>query len=260
MDLSKAIQSVQVLNIDESESTISAEEVPLFDSIKDSESFIISDADEELIILIEFNQFIDLQIIKMYALPLSDDSEIEDASAPHQVHVYRLNTLHHDFDDIKGLKPDKSIKCSTKKLVNGQTVNLQKKISNPLAFRKMKFLAVFIESNQNHTELTYLHGISLKGTLNGGNAQSVKHGDSNDNAQSEVTLRKIEDPNTVTAYDQLNQLSVKELTQYLQSKGIDPKAPPYNCIEKGDLVKLVLKIQKEQKGKEADQTEQKQDE
>ena len=55
MDLPKSSQSVQLLNTDDSESTSSEEEAPLFDSIKDSESFIISDADEELIILIEFN-------------------------------------------------------------------------------------------------------------------------------------------------------------------------------------------------------------
>ena len=66
MELSKVIKSIQVLNIDDSESTIKVDQLPKCGSIKDIKSFIVSDADEELIILIEFSQIIDLNSIKVY--------------------------------------------------------------------------------------------------------------------------------------------------------------------------------------------------
>ena len=90
MDLYKAIKSLQVLNIEESESTISASELGFYESIKDADSFIVSDVDEELIILIEFSQIIELKSIKLYAHQI----EIEDASAPKQIQNY-------DFEDMK---------------------------------------------------------------------------------------------------------------------------------------------------------------
>ena len=87
----------------------------------------------------------------------------------------------------------------------------------------------------------HLHGMTLKGAFDdkefAKNAGSAT-GNGNDK-ESKITLRKIEDPNAETAYDQLNKLSVKELNQYLHSKNIDPKAAPYNCIEKEDLIKSV---------------------
>lgn len=161
MDISKAVRSVQVLNIDDEESTITSDEVLLHDSDPNPAHFIISDADEELLIMIRFKDSIDIQSIKLYALPLNDDMKIEDASPPKQVYIFKLSNLDQDFEDIKRLKPHKSIICSSTKLSNGQHVNLRKKISKPLAFKKVKYLAIFIESNQHDTEYTYLHGISL---------------------------------------------------------------------------------------------------
>eukprot|EP01084_Bolivina_argentea_P264144 447334_1 len=239
MDLYKTIKSLQVLNIDESESTISATELSVYESIKDSKSFIVSDVDEELIILIQFFQPIDLKSIKLYA----HDIEIDDASPPKQIHIYKINNLNYDFDDIKSLKSVKSIKCSSKKLSKGQSINVNKNIKNPLTFKKVSYLAIYIESNQNDTEKTYLNGMVLKGQFDANELQ--KQSNSN-----KITLTEIKDPNSNTAYDQLNNLSVKELTQYLHSKNIDPKAAPYNCIEKTDLVKLALKTHKQFKQKD----------
>ena len=166
MDLSKTIRSVQILNVNHDVSTISADDLLLCNPDPNPRSFIVSDADEELLIMMKFNDFIDIQSIKMYALPLDDVMDIEDASAPKQIHIYKLSNLNHDFEDIKKLKPHKSMVCSSKKLSKGQTVNLRKNISKPLAFQKVKYLAIFIESNQNDTEYTYLYGISLKNRSN----------------------------------------------------------------------------------------------
>ena len=165
MDDLKDIRSVQVLNVDDEYSTLSPNGLLLSGSKPETNSFIVSDADEELLILIEFTHSVDLHSMKIYALPLDEDTEMEDVSPPKQIHLFKLSNLNHDFDDIKGLKPNKSIKCSSKKLLKGQMVNLRKKTSNPLAFQRIKYLAVFIESNQDDTEKTYIHGLSLKGDL-----------------------------------------------------------------------------------------------
>ena len=46
-----------------------------------------------------------------------------------------------------------------------------------------------------------------------------------------------------TTYDGLKQLKIRDLSQYLRSKNIDPSSAEYGCIEKSDLINLVLKTQ-----------------
>ena len=161
MDFTKVIHSVQILNRDDEESTMSLDEVLLHSSDPNPERFIVSDADEELIILIKFNKSVDLKSFKIYALPFDDHSNIDEASPPKQIHIYKLSHLNQDFEDIKGLKPHKSLKCSSRRLSKGQNANLRKNISKPLAFANVKFMAIFIESNQEDTDKTYLHGLSF---------------------------------------------------------------------------------------------------
>ena len=45
----------------------------------------------------------------------------------------------------------------------GQTFNLKKKSKIAVQFKKIKYLAIFIKSNQNETEKTFLSGIVLSG-------------------------------------------------------------------------------------------------
>ena len=104
MDFTKGVHAVQILNGDDEESTMFPEEVLLLNSDPNPERFIVSDADEELIILIKFNKSVDLKSFKIYALPLDDDSDIDDVAPPKQIHIYKLSHLNQDFEDIKGLK------------------------------------------------------------------------------------------------------------------------------------------------------------
>eukprot|EP01084_Bolivina_argentea_P118372 210045_1 len=155
--MQKFIKAICILNIDKKESTLSQEQI-ISEETNDlnNASFILSDADEELLILIEFKYMMNLKSIKMYALP--HDNCLENISAPKQVHVYKLSGLNIDFDDIKHMKPDKSIKCKTNKLAKGQMIDLTKK---SIKFKNSKYLAIYIESNQSDTDITYLNSICL---------------------------------------------------------------------------------------------------
>ena len=161
-EVKSKMENIQILNIDKELSTISATEVVSFSNKDESISnkqYIVSDADEELLILIQFKTFINLKGLKIYSTNNIDIDQDEDVSAPKQVHIYKLKNLNVNFDDLNKLKPDKSISCSQKKIVKGQNINLQK---NTTKFQKTKYLAIYIESNQNETEKTVIQAIQLK--------------------------------------------------------------------------------------------------
>eukprot|EP01084_Bolivina_argentea_P277358 473481_1 len=158
-NLKGAIKSIQVLNVDKTESTISSQHMHL-QEIFDSGSFIVSDADEELLILIEFQQFVQLNFVKLYAIGMDEDKS-EFMSAPKNVHVYKTKNSNKTFDDIKSMKkPDKSIRCTMKKLKKGQKIKFQ---NNTIKFNKVQHIALYIESNQRDTETTYFNGIEFYG-------------------------------------------------------------------------------------------------
>eukprot|EP01084_Bolivina_argentea_P051181 94139_1 len=80
---------------------------------------------------------------------------------PKKIYIYKIDNLNKSFADIKEMKPDKSVKCSPKKLNKGQVIKLNNKIA--IKYTKIRFLAVFIASNQRTTEKTYLNAIRFYG-------------------------------------------------------------------------------------------------
>eukprot|EP01084_Bolivina_argentea_P098834 177666_1 len=152
------IKTLIVLNVDKQLSTIKPEQISSKKPVS-AKTFIISDADEELLILIEFKDIIQLHSLKIFALPNDSIEELADSSPPKDIHVYKLKHINVNFEDIKSLKPDKSIVCSSKKLNKGQKANLKKQ---SLKFSKTKYLAVYISSNQNDSETTYINAIQFK--------------------------------------------------------------------------------------------------
>eukprot|EP01084_Bolivina_argentea_P051178 94133_1 len=149
MNLQPQVDTIRILNIDIDSSSISPQQL-IYQEAFNNESYLISDADEELIILVEFKQIIDLQSITLHSFSEieSDDDEI-DTSPPKQIHIYKISNMNKDFDDLKSTKSDKCIKCSVKKLSNGQKINLQKTSKNAIKFKKIKYLAIYIQTNQN---------------------------------------------------------------------------------------------------------------
>eukprot|EP01083_Nonionella_stella_P271735 921033_1 len=154
------IDTVCILNMDKDVSTISARDLINLDHVK-KESFIVSSADHELLILISFNNVINLKSVKLHSFNHNIDDD--DVSCPKQVHVYKIQTLNVNFEDLSSMQPDKTVTCNAKKLCqNGQVIHLQKSSKNAVKFKQIKYLAIYIDSNQNDTETTVLNAISLK--------------------------------------------------------------------------------------------------
>ena len=113
MDLSDRVEIVNILNINQNESTLSP--IQLI-SNTNTNKCIISDADEELLILIKFNQIVSLKSITIHATNIDND---DDVSEPKQLSIYKLENLTVDFNDLDSLSADKTIECSKKKLSKG---------------------------------------------------------------------------------------------------------------------------------------------
>eukprot|EP01084_Bolivina_argentea_P050990 93803_1 len=180
MDLRQHVETIRVLNIDNDASSISPQQLVHKETFNDK-SYLVSDADEELIILVEFKQIIHLQSVTLHSLNHSklDDDGI-DTSQPKQIHIYKIDGINKSFDDIQSMKSDKSLTCSIKKLSKGQKINLKKTSKNAIKFQKIRFLAIYVESNQNDTENTHLNGIKFYGKGNGekiidASKMSIKH-------------------------------------------------------------------------------------
>eukprot|EP01084_Bolivina_argentea_P042367 78121_1 len=159
-NLNSYIKTITVLNIDKQESTISPTELLTETGIDNSnDKYIVSDADEQLLILIEFKQIVHLKSMTIYSSPVES---ISDTSPPKNIHIFvtkDLNINFDDFDEDKITNSHKSVKCKQKKLQKGQRINLN------IKFAKVRYLSIFIESNHNDTECTNINGICFKGMV-----------------------------------------------------------------------------------------------
>eukprot|EP01084_Bolivina_argentea_P268723 456530_1 len=162
MDLKYAVQTIQILNRDDEESTMTVDQFLAQNSPHHS-SYILSDVDEELLLLIEFKHEVDLRSVKLYAE--SNCSSDKDISAPKQIHIHVMEDMNKGFQEMKSINTyDKSVTCSSDKLKKGQKINLQK--NNPksvLKFKKTRYLAIYVQSNQANVEKTCINGLKLKG-------------------------------------------------------------------------------------------------
>eukprot|EP01084_Bolivina_argentea_P076714 139065_1 len=177
MDLRALVKTVAILNADKASSTISATQL-INNQEFDDKSFIVSCDDEELLILVEFADYINLKSVKLYSLQ-NPVSEI-DTSSPKQVHIYKISNLHLNFDDINAIKPDVSIHCTKTKLENkGQNIKLQKQSKNAIKFKQIKYMCIYIKSNQNDTELTHINSIIFKGHVDSEQCKTYNNNKSN---------------------------------------------------------------------------------
>eukprot|EP01084_Bolivina_argentea_P057638 105289_1 len=165
-NLSKHINQFLIINIDKHKSTISANELISNKQIAHN-SHIISEVDEELLILIQFTKIINLQRIELFECSNHKNDALRDASAPKEIRVYKIKHTNINFQDIQSINPDHSSVLKQKKSKNVilHKLNLQKNPQNAVKFKTIKCLAIYIPSNQLNTEKTYLNGIKLLGTV-----------------------------------------------------------------------------------------------
>mmetsp|Transcript_36239 Transcript_36239/g.31974 ORF Transcript_36239/g.31974 Transcript_36239/m.31974 type:complete len:219 (+) Transcript_36239:62-718(+) len=159
--INECIKTFQILNLESSESTITNDQFPKIQNMNQG-LFIVSDADEELIFLIDFGQEIDLESITFHAIQSAKEDEY---SAPKDINLFIVDSLNKNFDDVKNAKPDKKLIGKKKKLINGQTFSMKKKAKSTVKFSKVQKLLIYISSNIDDTEQTYLNGIEFKGLI-----------------------------------------------------------------------------------------------
>eukprot|EP01083_Nonionella_stella_P139130 423747_1 len=154
-----------------------------------------------------------------------------------------------------------SDKRDAKNAVSTEIGNFHKEELNTMSVGRLrKILQQYIKLNRNQLSDTdihqtfnwklflekkeYVHAIvefqstyGLSGQLMNHNSPSKPHTQDDDNTCTNHTQFP-------TTYDTLKRLKIRELSSYLRSKNIDPSSAEYACIEKSDLIKLVLETQK----------------
>jgi len=181
------IQTIRVLNRSDEDSTISDTAFGA-NTNPNAAQFIKSDSDEELLILVEFKEDIDLETISFHAcLPAesktnggdaedeededededSDDDDHSGFSAPKKIFLYKVESLNKDFEDALGMKADVKVTCDATKLGkhSGHVLNLKKKGKTAIKFRKCSKIMIFIASNQDDKDQTYISGIKFTGNV-----------------------------------------------------------------------------------------------
>ena len=170
MNVNGMIKTLRVLNRSNEDSTISDKEFGL-NINKNDIKYIMSDADEELLILVEFKEEIDLDSITFFASSISeinpdyDDTEDIDYSPPKDISIYKIKNINKDFDDAKSRKPDFTLSADLNKISSkyGQIAKLKKKAKASVKFGKCQFLMIFISSNQDDTDQTYINAMQFRG-------------------------------------------------------------------------------------------------
>eukprot|EP01084_Bolivina_argentea_P309362 535101_1 len=154
------IQTFRILNRDDA-STISESQFPKIENMNQG-LFVLSDADHELLFLIEFKQEIDLDSITFYAIQPPKE---EEHSAPKTIAIYKVDSLNKDFDDVNGTKPDAQFVAKKEKLKTGQKFSFKKKAKARVKFSKVSKLLIYISGNVDDTEQTYLNGMQFTGVV-----------------------------------------------------------------------------------------------
>eukprot|EP01083_Nonionella_stella_P200038 732998_1 len=171
INLRDVIEFVNILNVNTEESPIDSFSDVVCNANANADSYIVSDCDEELLFLIQFKQNVNLKSMKIYALPPTEsDNEM---SPPKQIRIYHTDDLNIDFDGLRMMSADKSVVCANERLKKGQRINLQTKSKNTVKFRTTTYLVVYIESNQEKTDKTFVNLISFEGKYDKNNDRKL---------------------------------------------------------------------------------------
>eukprot|EP01083_Nonionella_stella_P111859 328474_1 len=117
-------------------------------------SFIVSEMNQPLILVFRFNLPIYLDSLTIIA-----SNGPVNGSPPKQIHIYKINHLCMSINDIKAQKPDYSFENPNKSVITIKHVT-----RHNYHLDKMRCMAVYIESNQDNTQTSFVNAIQLYGS------------------------------------------------------------------------------------------------
>eukprot|EP01084_Bolivina_argentea_P312470 540972_1 len=158
----RGVKTIRGHNTDNDASSITLQQ--LLQNNHNYKSYVISDCDEELMILIEFKYFVAVKSIQLYTFRESinyirhNTDDNYDASMPQKIHIYKIDNVDEEMADITKLPSDLSVEYD---LSSTHTESMELITKKCIACSSIKCLAIYIESNQNDTEKTYINGIKI---------------------------------------------------------------------------------------------------
>eukprot|EP01084_Bolivina_argentea_P097411 175106_1 len=118
---------------------------------------VVSDEDQEILMFIDFDKYIDLHSLTFYALGSNDENitAIKDVYCyNYQRHSFKIG-----FELMKEAQITQTVVCSEQQLLNGQSFILNDN------FLKTRLLALYIKSNQNNSVKTYFNAVVIEGKI-----------------------------------------------------------------------------------------------
>eukprot|EP01084_Bolivina_argentea_P094727 170316_1 len=153
-DIYKHIKQIKIKNT-ETGSTLSIKDLKQHLYVNSSNQLqFIQGQDKKLLILIEFNDFMDLHTLTIIA---SDKCTTNHRSGPKDVTIHKIDNLQINLQHILSLK--KKIKCSVNELDEALHITCNDAVG-------IKFLAIHITSNRNNTNFTFFNDICFLGYVN----------------------------------------------------------------------------------------------
>jgi len=114
------------------------------------------ESDAQLIFRIPFTERVSLYSFVIHATEKSEHKECDNAIPPNKVKLFK-DTLNIDFEDCEEKAPTEGFDLS-KDQTNGMPTGVKRG-----RFSNIRSLTLFIESNQENAEVTFLNKITLKG-------------------------------------------------------------------------------------------------
>eukprot|EP01084_Bolivina_argentea_P215866 366580_1 len=231
------VRYCNVLNWDQDESQVSTDQIITTSIPSDHTKFIISDCDPELLILVEFEKEIELKNMTIYSLPVTcienkneeNDGDDINASQPKTIHIYKTKSLNVDFNDIATMKPSQTVTCSPKKLGKGHRINLQKRPVDAVNFKKVQYLIIYIQNNQNDSEHTYVNGITFNTLIP--NMHKHRNSYPKFTYSKPITFDTTDTENTIQLNNYFDSTDENDMKQTYNSTDVVATTLKYNCSQ-----------------------------
>eukprot|EP00690_Seculamonas_sp_ecuadoriensis_P001504 EC814861.1.p1 GENE.EC814861.1~~EC814861.1.p1 ORF type:complete len:169 (+),score=78.07 EC814861.1:12-518(+) len=119
--------------------------------IGDTERFLESDTDAELIISLPFISPVTINSIEIMSRRVAD--------GPKDIRIF-VDKGHIDFEDVHDVKPDCVVSLTKEQVTRGSPIPL-----DPFIFSRVRTLTIFVENNQSGSDTTMITSLNLNGAV-----------------------------------------------------------------------------------------------